>query len=89
MIRPFGRRAGRRRALLREVEEAEGRGEKVKVFGPAEKCPGCDLRLAPDDLRTQVAHMEKEHPEIVAERLEEAGFEQQPDGSWVDNLVWP
>lgn len=85
----FGRRFGRRAQMMREIEEAEARGEKVKVHGPAEKCPGCDLKLPPDDMRAQVDHIQEFHPEIIAKRLEEAGFEQQDDGSWLDNLAWP
>ncbi len=32
-------------------------------------CPGCGHRLPEDDLRAQIAHMEENHPEIIAERL--------------------
>lgn len=53
---------------------------------PDAQCPGCDLRLPEADLAGQVAHMNEAHPEIVAERLEAAGFEH--DGtSWVDMLA--
>lgn len=88
-MRLFGRRVGRRAEMAREIKAAEERGEKVTVFGPAEKCPGCDLKLPPDALRAQVDHMQECHPEIVAKRLEAAGFEQQDDGTWLDNLAWP
>jgi hypothetical protein len=54
-----------------------------------EKCPGCNLMLPQDDLRLQVAHVEQAHPEIIAERLELAGFVRQPDGSWLDVLADP
>lgn len=33
------------------------------------KCPGCDVRLPENDIRTQMAHMEKHHPEIIKQRL--------------------
>ena len=32
-------------------------------------CPGCGHKLPEDDLRAQIAHMEANHPEIIAERL--------------------
>jgi hypothetical protein len=35
------------------------------------KCPGCNLYLVEDDFEAQRLHMEKYHPEIVAERLAE------------------
>lgn len=28
--------------------------------------------------------MKAEHPEVIAKRLTDAGFEKQPDGSWLD-----
>lgn len=33
-------------------------------------CPGCGQRLPEDDLRAQIAHMEANHPDIIAKRLE-------------------
>jgi hypothetical protein len=52
--------------------------------GPADEasspCPGCGLELPEDDLAAQSAHMQTEHPEIIAERVAEAakwdGWEQ-------------
>lgn len=49
-------------------------------------CPGCDLELPEEDLRAQVEHMEAEHPEIVAARLEAAGFRRDGD-RWIDTLA--
>lgn len=49
------------------------------------RCPGCDLELPEDDVRAQKAHLESRHPEIIAERLESAGFRQE-GGEWVDTL---
>jgi hypothetical protein len=51
------------------------------------KCPGCDLQLPAGALNTQRRHMESEHPELIAKRLEDAGFEQLPGGGWRDTLV--
>lgn len=34
-------------------------------------CPGCGHRLPEDDLRAQIAHMEANHPDIIAARLNE------------------
>ena len=51
------------------------------------ECPalGCDVRLPEHDIKAQREHMESEHPEIIRERLEAAGFRQGDDG-WVDTL---
>lgn len=38
------------------------------------KCPGCDLLLSESDGQGQVNHMTENHPEIIAERLREAGM---------------
>lgn len=32
------------------------------------KCPGCPLKLAEDDVRGQMEHMDKMHPDIIAAR---------------------
>lgn len=50
------------------------------------QCPGCDLKLPEDDVRAQQEHMEREHPEIIAERLVSAGFRQE-GGEWIDTLA--
>ena len=42
------------------------------------RCPGCRLELPAGDLAAQVAHMEVEHPEIIAGRLEEIGEIYEP-----------
>lgn len=49
------------------------------------RCPGCGLELPEDDLIAQKEHMEKHHPEIIADRLEKAGFRREGD-EWVDQL---
>jgi hypothetical protein len=49
------------------------------------KCPGCDLELPEGDVRAQKEHMEEHHPEIIAERLENAGFRQEGE-EWIDTL---
>lgn len=42
-------------------------------------CPaGCGLELPAGDLAAQAAHMEAEHPEVVAARLEEIGETYEP-----------
>ncbi|OGE83731.1 MAG: hypothetical protein A3B23_02055 [Candidatus Colwellbacteria bacterium RIFCSPLOWO2_01_FULL_48_10] len=35
------------------------------------KCPGCPLELSENDMAAQRAHMDTQHPEIVAKRLAE------------------
>jgi len=45
---------------------------------PAErmvKCPGCDLELPENDKASQIAHMEKNHPEIISQRLQEMSYD--------------
>lgn len=54
-------------------------------FDKGSLCPFCGYVAA--NLREEVAHMEAEHPGVIDKRKEEAGFEKQPDGSWVDRLV--
>lgn len=49
------------------------------------KCPGCDLELRTDNLQAQKGHMEEHHRNIVARRLESAGFEKTETG-WRDTL---
>lgn len=48
-------------------------------------CPFCGY--VAENLRAEVAHMEAEHPRVIEGRLDKAGFEQQPDGSWLDRLA--
>lgn len=38
------------------------------------KCPGCSLELPENDLAAQMTHMDKYHPEIIAQRRREAGM---------------
>jgi hypothetical protein len=47
------------------------------------RCPYCDAE-APDPL-AEIAHMEAEHPEVIDERLERAGFVRVGE-TWVDRL---
>lgn len=54
---------------------------------PMIKCPGCEVRLPQADIDAQKAHMEAEHPDLIAERLTDAGFEEQDDGTWRDTLA--
>jgi len=35
------------------------------------KCPECDLKLPKDDTDAQVAHMNANHPGLIAERLKQ------------------
>jgi hypothetical protein len=50
------------------------------------KCPSCDVKIRAGDVHAQKAHMELNHPDVIARRLQDAGFRQQPDGSWLDTL---
>lgn len=50
------------------------------------KCPGCGLLLPEDDFQGQIAHMSEAHPEIVSERLEQAGYA-WIGNRWVDLLL--
>lgn len=36
------------------------------------QCPGCSVELPEQDIAAQREHMEREHPEIVAERRAES-----------------
>lgn len=54
---------------------------------PIETCPGCGLALPAWNQDAQIAHMEAEHPEIIAERLRCAGFVQDAAGEWIDTLA--
>lgn len=47
------------------------------------KCPGCDLTVDAEDLKTQREHIEAKHPELIERRLTENGFV-FIDGRWVD-----
>lgn len=51
------------------------------------ECPAddCSVELDSDDLIAQKKHMDLVHPDIVARRLEQAGFWQDPEtGRWID-----
>ncbi|HVE80898.1 MAG TPA: hypothetical protein VNA68_02025 [Candidatus Dormibacteraeota bacterium] len=50
------------------------------------ECPGCGHKMSEGDLKGQKNHMEQNHPEIITQRLTNAGFEQQ-EGKWVDTLA--
>lgn len=50
------------------------------------KCPYCNY-VAPDgDLHSEMAHMSFHHPQVIEERLREAGFE-KVEGAWVDRMT--
>lgn len=47
--------------------------------------PHCSVQHDEDDLISQKYHMDACHPDIVAQRLVEAGFVQDPaTGGWID-----
>ena len=48
------------------------RGTQNKKDTEMIKCSECGLELPVDDLRRQMAHMDKFHPEVVARRQAEA-----------------
>ena len=51
------------------------------------KCPDpdCTVEIDEEDGWAQKAHMDRHHPEIVAQRLRDSGFVQDPrTGQWVD-----
>ena len=50
-------------------------------------CPYCGVD-APS-AEAEVAHMNAEHPEIVARRLREAGFVWDEQRGWTDTLAGP
>ncbi len=58
--------------------------ETSRPSRPLIVCPGCPLELADDDLMGQRDHMTAHHPEIITQRLEEAGFRRGHDGRWID-----
>lgn len=47
------------------------------------ECPACAVTLPEADSWAQIAHMESQHPEAIAERLEAAGFK-LVNGRWID-----
>ena len=50
--------------------------------------PGCQERHEADDLVAQSQHMQAYHPEIIEQRLTEAGFVRDPvTGTWIDTLA--
>lgn len=51
------------------------------------ECPFCGFEVGDDDIRAQGAHLAAEHPDAIPDRLRAAGFEQRPDGTWVDILA--
>jgi hypothetical protein len=51
------------------------------------QCPVCQLQLRDDDLFAQSEHMKQNHLEVIAERLRQDGFRQEPDGTWIDLLA--
>ena len=47
--------------------------------------PNCDVKHQEEDLWAQKEHMDGCHPEIIAQRLTDAGFRQDPrTGRWID-----
>lgn len=46
------------------------------------KCPSCDIDI--DDEWAQKRHMEINHPEVIEDRMVEAGFRRDHNGHWVD-----
>jgi hypothetical protein len=52
------------------------------------KCPYCDFEIIGGNrqfaARLEVIHMNQKHPEIVEQRLTDAGFVKDADGNWVD-----
>lgn len=49
------------------------------------KCPGCDVEHDESHYALQAHHMATQHPEIIDQRMREAGFVQDPhSGKWVD-----
>jgi hypothetical protein len=53
------------------------------------QCPKCDVQLPYDDKQGQKAHMEKNHPEVIEERLRDGGFAPDGKGGWLDLLADP
>jgi hypothetical protein len=48
-------------------------------------CPYCGATA--NNTHEEVKHMEAEHPEIIEQRMLEAGFRQDLDGRWFDPLA--
>lgn len=47
-------------------------------------CPYCGQVV--ENTHDEVAHMNDRHPDVVAERLRNAGF-REVDGEWVDTMA--
>lgn len=50
-------------------------------------CPVCGFKLPTADLPGQKAHLEANHPEVIEQRLRDAGFEKDAEGNWYDLLA--
>lgn len=56
------------------------------------RCPYCPYEVTAEDPREaadeEVAHMNAEHPDVVAQRLTDAGFvRDERSGGWIDTLA--
>ena len=49
------------------------------------QCPYCGVTV--DTPLEENRHMNTEHPEVIAQRMIDAGFRLDEDGQWVDLLV--
>ena len=59
----------------------------IPAISPSVKCPGCDTLLPAEDLRTQGEHLQANHPEIIEQRMLDAGFRRGRNGDWIDDRV--
>ena len=66
------------------VDDA-GAVDEDPILEPGRRCPYCGAEAG--DARAEVEHMNAEHRDVVAQRLEAAGFGRGPDGTWVDLLA--
>ena len=50
-------------------------------------CPECGFEIRGGQISAEVAHMQKAHPEVIEQRLIDAGFIMREDGTWEDVLA--
>lgn len=58
------------------------------------QCPYCDYRIPgrldrEQRLYLEVEHTSKQHPDVIEQRLEAAGFKRDQEGNWIDTLADP
>jgi hypothetical protein len=67
------------------VDHYHGECDAIPEQLDERQCPFCAAVV--HGTREEIAHMESEHPEIVEQRLTDAGFVKDENGKWIDTLA--